>query len=203
MSKIFRYKNNQPVTWFNRSLSRSNQYCLYCGRLVGEGAVLESNKEHLIGRGFVPVGEFGSGDLFNFIFRACKKCNDEKSVLERHISSVTIFNSPVRSISQFHDNLAKHKASKDYHPTKQGILIKDSRDQFNITGKLGSTNLSFGIFGPPQADPEQIQLLAFRQVQGIFSLITSRNPLSTEGTMLLDLKYFYFHGSYVYLDWGN
>ena len=191
------------MNWFNRAQAKSNQYCLYCGRLVGDGSSLESNKEHLIGREFVPTGEFGGGDLFNFIFRACKKCNDEKSVMERHVSSVTLFNSPARASSPAHNDLAERKASKDYHPSKKGTLIKDSGDQFNIAGKFGPANISFGMSSPPQANPDHIKFLAFRHIQGIFSLITSKNPLTVEGTTLLDFKYFFFHRSCGCADWGN
>jgi hypothetical protein len=170
---------------------------------VGDGSVLESNKEHLIGREFVPTGAFDGGDLFNFIFRACKECNDEKSVMERHISSISIFNSPVRAISSAHNDLAQRKASKDYHPSKKGTLIKDSGDQLKFTCKFGPANISIGASSPPQANPEHIKFLAFRHVQGFFSLITSRNPLIAEGTTLLDFNYFFFHSSYGYADWGN
>ncbi len=203
MNGIFRYKNNQPVNWFNRSKLKSNQYCLYCGRFVGVDSDLESNKEHLIGREFVPTGEFGNGDLFNLIFRACKECNDEKSDVERHLSSISLFNSPARMKSHAHNALAQRKAEKDYHPIKQGVLIKDSGDNFAIATKFGLASIAFNMSGPPQADEQRIEFLAFRHVQGLFSLITSRDPLSAEGTCLLSHKYFYFYSSYPYSDWGN
>lgn len=57
--------------------------------------------------------------------------------------------------------------------------------------------------GPPQADERRIEFLAYRHVQGIFSLITSRDPLTAEGTCLIGHKYFHLHGSYVHSDWGN
>ncbi len=203
MNGIFHYKNNQPVNWFNRSKSKSNQYCLYCGRFVGADSDLESNKEHLVGREFVPTGEFGNGDLFNLIFRACKECNDEKSDVERHLSSISLFNSPTRKRSPAHNELAKRKAEKDYHPVKQGVLIKDSGDNFNIVTKFGPASIAFNMSGPPQADERRIEFLAFRHIQGLFSLITSRDPLSAEGTCLLSYKYFYIHSAYPYSDWGN
>jgi len=203
MNGIFRYKNNQPVNWFNRSLSKSNQYCLYCGSFVGNGSTIESDKEHLIGREFVPTGEFGDGSAFNFIFRACKDCNGEKSNIERHISSVTLFKSPARRESKKHNEIASRKAGKDYYPDKKGTLVKDSGDNFNISLNGGGIKMTFGISGPPQANTESIKLLAFRHIQGIFTLITSHNPLSVDGTNLLSDKYFYFFSSYNHTDWGN
>lgn len=203
MNGIHRYKKNQPVNWFHKSKSKSNQYCLYCGRLVGADSRLESNKEHLIGREFVPTGEFGNGNLFNLIFRACKECNDEKSDVERHLSSITLFNSPARKDSQAHNEIAQRKAEKDFHPNKQGTLIKDSGDNFTVSSNFGPASISFSIDGPPQADERRIKFLAYRHVQGIFSLITSRDPLAAEGTCFLSHKYFHLHGSYVHSDWGN
>ncbi len=69
----------ETVSWFNRNPAQSNQYCLYCGVLVGTGATVLSDKEHFIGRNFVPTGALGSGS-FNFIFRSCRECNGRKAI---------------------------------------------------------------------------------------------------------------------------
>ena len=203
MNGIFRYKNNQPVNWYHRSLDKSNQYCLYCGALVGNGSNIESNKEHLIGREFVPAGEFGSGNSFNFIFRACKQCNDEKANIERHLSSIALFSSPARGMSELHNLIAERKAGKDFHPDKKGVLVRDSVDTFNISSGGSGFNMSVEMVGPPQPNPTFVTILAFRHIQGIFSLITSQNPLVAEKTNLLIPKYFHFYGMYNYRDWGN
>lgn len=203
MKDIYGFKSNQPVVWYNESLSKSNQYCLYCSRFVGEGSEVASNREHLIGRQFVPSGEFGEGTSFNFIFRACKDCNDEKSDVERHISSVTLFNSPARHSSQTHNDLALRKAAKDYHPNKKGTLIKDSSDSFNIGGGFGGVGMNLGISGPPHAAAGWCECLAFRHIQGIFSLITSHDPCTAEGTNLLNRNCFHFLELYPHTDWGN
>src|SRR5947209_19886080 len=109
MSDVFGFKRGQPVTWYNKDLTKSNQYCLYCGDFLGIGSEVASDKEHLIGRNFVPKGSLDSGG-FNFIFRACQSCNGRKSSAERHISSVTLFNSPGRWSDEDVDALAIHKA---------------------------------------------------------------------------------------------
>lgn len=171
---------------------------------VGEGSETESNKEHLIGREFVPTGAFGDGNQFNFIFRACKKCNDEKSNVERHISTVTLFNSLSRESSQAHNDLAQRKAEKDYHPTRRGTLIKDSGYEFKINKKLGSTvNVCYTVSVPPQPEQSYIKFLAFRHIQGIFSLLTSKDRFTDKGTYVLNQKCFYLHGFYFDSDWNN
>jgi hypothetical protein len=203
LNGIYRYKKNQPLVWFHRSKAKSNQFCFYCGRFVGVNSSLESNKEHLIGREFVPTGEFGDGELFNFIFRACKECNDEKSDVERHISSITLLNSPSREVSEAHNRIAIRKAEKDYHPDKQGVLIRNSGEQLKINGDFGPAQISFGMFSPPQANSSDVKFLAFRHIQGIFSFVTSPDPLTAKGTSLLDWQYFYLYESYRHQDWGN
>lgn len=46
-------KKNQPVSWYHKDQSKSNQFCLYCGTFLGEGSNVSSDKEHLIARSFV------------------------------------------------------------------------------------------------------------------------------------------------------
>ena len=59
--------------------------------------LLVLQREHLIGREFVPAGAFDGGRKFNFIFRTCEHCNGKKAEFERHVSSVTLFRSPARA----------------------------------------------------------------------------------------------------------
>lgn len=204
LSGIFKDKQNQPVNWFHRQPGKSNQYCLYCGSFVGDGANIKSNKEHLIAREFVPSGTLEGGKSFNFIFRACEQCNTEKSNIERHISSVTIFNSPSRYESGEINLLAIRKASKDYHPNKQGVLVQDAFDKHKLVfDENQNFKLSFDFVSPPQANLSYIKLLAFMHIQGIFSLITTINPLEASQTNLLSSKYFFFFGAFNNADWGN
>jgi hypothetical protein len=200
INKPFRFKENQPVTWFHRVETRSNQYCLYCHRPVCTGDVV-SNKEHLIGRSFIPDGSLSDG-AFNFIFRACVECNTEKAELERHISSVSLFTSLGR-VDENLSALAKRKASTDFHPIQKGKLVKDASTEQSIELARGNLRINFGLVGPPQLDPSYVKLLAFRHIQGFFSLITSEDPTVAEGTRLLMEDHWWFGGSYPHSDWGN
>lgn len=202
--RVHRYKESQPVVWFDKNQEKSNQRCLYCGALVGANSSIESSKEHLIGRNFVPKGAFEDGRQFNFIFRACKACNSGKSEVEGHLSSVTLFNIIQEVDDEKTRDTILRKASKDYHPNKRGKLVKDSFDEltFNLVGLVG-TKISTGVKLPPQANEEYIKFLSFKHIQGLFSLVTSHDPSSVKGTNLLDGKYFWFHNSYYYRDWGN
>lgn len=203
MKTIHKYKQNQPIVWFDRSKKKSNQYCLYCGVLVGTGSEVPSNKEHLIGRQFVPTGSFQEGNQFNFIFRACEKCNSDKSELERHVSSVTMVNAIPNFEKPEYIDRAISKASSDYHPAKQGVLVKDAADTHIFEFNVGPINMKFEATSPPQVVNKYVQALSFYHVQGLFSLLTSKNPLEATGTNLLPENNFWFHGAYTHNDWGN
>ena len=84
------------VSWHHYNPELSNACCLYCGQLVTGTDAVQSDKEHLIARNFVPLGSM-DGHPFNFIFRACRACNARKAAAERHVSSITLFNSPGRA----------------------------------------------------------------------------------------------------------
>lgn len=198
----FRFRPGQPVVWFHRALSRSNQHCLYCGELVGVGSVVLSNKEHLIARQFVPKG-YLEGDSFNFIFRACNRCNKEKDSAERHLSSVTLFSSPARKESEEIERVAARKAATDFHPEKKGTLIKDASEHATVKFRFGAVSMSFGISGPPRPRDEDVALLACRHVQGLFSLVTTTDPTRAETTRLLLGERVFFHAAYPHSDWGN
>jgi hypothetical protein len=200
--KTFRFRDNQPTVWFHRTLAKSNHYCLYCSRFLADGAV-PSNEEHVIGRSFVPDGSFGLGQEFNFIFRACMECNSEKATAERHVSSVTLFLSPGRAEAPEVDSLARRKASRDYHPIEKGKVVAQAFSQMSVEFAGPGFRTDFSLVGPPRLDPSSVKLLAFRQTQAFFSLVTSRAPQTLKGTWLLPIAHWWYAGFFPHSDWGN
>ena len=201
MSNVFRFREGQPVTWFNRNASESNQFCLYCGRRVGSNAEIESNKEHLIGRNFVPKGSL-AGDAFNFVFRACIECNTEKSDAERHVSTVSLFNSPARLVDLSINDLAARKASNDHHPTERR-LVRDASVPHKIETEGNGFSGTLHMTSPPQLEYKSVLLLAVRQIQGLFALISTEDPRVPEKSKLLAADKVLLHKDYNYGDWGN
>ncbi|MBX3388619.1 MAG: hypothetical protein KF691_04105 [Phycisphaeraceae bacterium] len=197
---VFRFRPDQPVVWWHRSLEKSNQECLYCGRLVGDES-LASDKEHLIAREFGPEGSFVTGKEFNFIFRACKECNGHKSNLERHLSSVTLFNSPARSDAAV-DASARRKGAKDTHPVEKK-LVQDSHSSLSIAAKGSGMSMKFGLVAPPQPAANYVKNLAFCQIQALFSLTTTADPTIRGTTRILPEHHFQFFGYTHINDWGN
>ncbi len=198
--ETYGFRKSQPTVWFHRDIARSNQHCVYCSRLVGVGSAVESNREHLVGKKFVPSGTLGSQGAFNFIFRACKECNTEKSNLESHVSTVTMLTCSGRVERDDVDVVATRKASKDYHPSHPGQLVADVRNETKVD--FGSA-ISVGLVGPPQLHPHYARMLAFRHVQGFYSLVTSSDPTNANTTRLLPEAQFGYFGSYAHRDWGN
>jgi len=194
--------NNRECSWYRKSLKGSNQYCLYCGRYIGEGSGIESNKEHLIAREFVPKGTYSEHD-FNFTFRACTEHNNEKSKYERHVSSITMLDSIGPETEEEIRNMAIHKANNDYHPSKKGIKIADSQEKLDIKWGGENFSISFSFIAPPQLDEVYVKYLAFMQMQGFFALISSPQPYNGAKLMLLSGQYFQFLGAWRRSDWGN
>jgi len=195
MSQVFRWKNNQPIVWYRKNKANSNQFCLYCGRFIGEKSDLISNKEHLIGRDFVPRGSLTDGTQFNFIFGACKECNEHKAKYEQFISTFSLFNA-LAQIKNDEQTSRVLKKARDHHPVQKGTPICESSGEANMMFKGGSFSLTINSVFPPQTPPEYIKNLAFFHIQALFSLSTSINPLEAAGTRLLPFNHFFLvlHG---------
>jgi len=195
---------SSATNWFNKSKRKSNQYCIYCGRYIGIDSKIPSNREHLIARSFAPNN--AQSDSFNFIFRSCSECNSRKSDYERHLSTVSLFNSPARSVDEAIDALAIHKGLSDFHPIEKGKKVADSFTKHNVAFNFGQqVHISFEFIAPPQAADSYVEQLAYMQIQGFFSLITSNPEQSPEIKQyrLLPPEHFHYVGKYNYQDWGN
>lgn len=197
----FRYLEGRPVTWYSRSLEQSNHHCLYCATDVGPRSTVPSNKEHVIARRSVPTGSL-DGPGFNFIFRACTSCNSEKADAERHVASVTLFNSPARLEDPLVDAEARRKAANDFHPRHRGKVVAQSATDHTITGSFGGASMRFSLMAPPQTDPRTIALLATRQIQALFALVTVPDPRGSN-IRLLHPEQCQVYGHYHFGDWGN
>ena len=202
MRPVFRFRPNQPVSWYSQRRENSNQHCLYCGQFIGVRSTAESSREHWVARNFVPRGTLDSS-AFNFIFRACVACNRRKADAERHVSSVSLLNSPAREHDPRAEAEAIRKASKDFHPTKKGKLVQDAWISHEITSEFGAAAFSFNLVAPPQLAREPTMLLAFNHVQAAFSLIASLDPRVGETTTLLAVKFWKYFGAFAAGDWGN
>ena len=190
------------MVWYSRDLAQSNHFCLYCAAFVGPGSSLPSDKEHLVGRKFVPSG-YLDGNSFNFIFRACRPCNACKADAERHVSTVTLLTTPERASDPVIDAIAVRKASSDFHPVERGKRVGETfvEDEVVLPAVWGTVKL--GMVGPPPLAQEPACLLAIRQVQALFSLVTTEDPRVRDSTRVLPPQNAIVFGIYNRTDWGN
>lgn len=202
MTQVSGRIQNMTVSWFHENPAHSNQHCLYCGVPVGEGATEPSDKEHLIARNFVPTGSLGNGS-FNFIFRACCECNGKKADFERHVSSVTLVNSPARASDEQADESARKKATGDFHPDKKGILVGQAINNHSMEFNRGGLQMKFSGTSPPQVNPYYAEQLASYHIQALFALATTEDYLVPEKMQFLPISQLRYFGHFACHDWGN
>lgn len=190
-----------PLRWIHTDPTRSNQYCPYCGVFVGVGSDVPSDKEHLVGRNFVPKGSLEDG-AFNFIFRSCKECNNQKAEAERHVSSVTLYNSPGRAEDARVDAIARHKAARDIHPDKK-VPVQEASEKRHIEFNIGAFSARFGLISPPRLREEDVLALACFHVKALFSLVTTLDCRQQEKFRILPASQVCCLGYYSHGDWGN
>ncbi|HFJ0421613.1 TPA: hypothetical protein ACGS08_004218 [Pseudomonas aeruginosa] len=193
----------KTISWYEKTGQYSNRFCLYCGIPVGGEDDVPSDKEHLIGRSFVPSGAMGGRDAFNFLFRACMPCNNRKAGAERHLSSVTLLNGPGRQFDPQAAAAAARKALNDFHPNKPGIAMGEAHEAFSIADELSGVSLGFGLSAPVQPHGGLVKELALRHVQGLFSLLTTLDYREAATLRLLPAVQIQLLGAYPRSDWGN
>ena len=186
----------QPTNWYRRP---ANRRCLYCARLFDDAVVVQ--KEHLIGRQFVPRGSFNNGRSWNFIFGACSECNGSKSRLEGHVGATTQLMSPGVAEDAVYAQRLSEKVQREYHPwTKRPVA--DSFHESAFAMQMGSIGMKTNFVGPPQLDRDQAYELALRHIQGFLALAANADH-TTEHLSLLPPSAFWPLREYSRSDWGN
>ncbi|MES2298677.1 MAG: hypothetical protein V4582_16655 [Pseudomonadota bacterium] len=143
------------------------------------------------------------GHPFNFIFRTCRPCNARKAAAERHVSSVTLFNSPGRLEDAHVNEVALRKARGDYHPNRKGILVQDGHENLSIRGSFGQMSINFDMVAPPQLNRNMVGEIAFSHIQGLFTLISTEDFRDASKMRLLPQEQFIWYDCYTHGDWGN
>lgn len=182
----------------NQVIRLDNISCPYCGVVLTNDT---TEKEHVIGRRFVPKGKLNGN--WNLIVNACQTCNGIKGDLEDDISAITM---QPDALGRFgHDDPigmseAARKANDSYsRRTKR--LVKNSHEKSKLTlSSEHGISLKFGFSGPPQVDENRIFQLAQAQLMGFFYLITFQKD---------DRQGYFWPGSFHPImasnrtDWGN
>jgi hypothetical protein len=121
---------------------------------------------------------------------------------QRHVSSITLLNSPSVASDGIARRGAERKAVGDTHPetlVKMGDAIARQTAEFSF----GPATFDFGLSGPSPAAKDYIPELASYHIQALFTLVTTPENRTTENVRLLPLDRFRVFGSYPHSDWGN
>lgn len=146
-----------------------NETCVYCGKDL---ALLESTKEHVIGRRFVPRGKLDN--QWNLIVRACKPCNVQKSDLEDDISAITMLPSAAGQHVVDDALLAKdaRRKAQSSISRKTKKKVQHSSESLTLKVPFGPDTFTFNVVAPPQIDSKRIYELCRMQLTGFFYWIT-------------------------------
>ena len=182
----------------NQVIRLNNVSCAYCGAELTNGT---TNKEHVIGRRFVPKGKLDG--YWNLIVNTCKTCNGIKADLEDDISAITM---QPDSFGRFgHDDEtaisdAARKAKNSYsRRARKPVMHSQERMKVNMPFGQGGS-ISFGFTSPPQVDDSRLFQLARMQLVGFFYWIAFQED---------DMRGYWWPGEFYPLihanrsDWGN
>lgn len=159
----------------NRVHRLHNAVCPYCG-----AALTDSNreKEHVIGRKFVPRGKLHA--QWNLILNACGTCNKRKSGYEDDISAITMQPDAYGKFGADDPDLvaeARRKAANS-GSRRTGKPVKDSPGELKFSvAPFPGLSMDFSFTSPPQLDDERAYELARMQLQAFFFMITYRDDL--------------------------
>lgn len=199
--------STSKYNWFSKNPDFSNKFCPYCGRPFSTFGSLEkikenTNKEHLIGRDFVPRHSFDNPKNINFIFRACSACNSRKAEYERQISSVSLLNS-FSSHSADEQERIRQKAQNDYSGFLKGKKVIDSFSTHSVKVQTDFFNLKIGLRGNPQVEETVIANLAFMHMQGLLCFILHSDKCDDKELVHLYKRDFHYFASFPKDNWGN
>ena len=154
----------------NRVLRLRNVVCPYCGAALTDG---NREKEHVIGRNFVPRGKLHA--QWNLILNACGTCNRRKSGYEDDIAAISMQPDAYGRFGAEDPELvaeAHRKASRS-GSRKTGKPVKDSSGELKFSiAPFAGVSMGFSFTGPPQVDDERVFELARMQLQAFFFMIT-------------------------------
>lgn len=181
-----------------RAIHLSNQTCPYCNTPLD---TVPSNKEHVIGRGFVPRGTLRAS--WNLILRACVTCNGKKSDLEDDISAVTMQPASDGTSARDEDVLREEAARKarSSFSRRTGRSVARSHEKIQFAGPLASgAMIHIDAVAPPQVEESRAFELARIQLSAFFYWVTYDESTLRGG--------FWLGGYYPILsalrdDWGN
>ena len=150
-----------------KAIILNNITCPYCGCKLDQ---MNTTKEHVIGRRFVPKGSLEN--TWNLILNACRNCNNFKSDLEDDISVITQITSDTTTLNSEELKSLRNKANCSIS-RRTGKKIIESQEFLSIPIRLSPcVNLTFNFSCNPQIDNDRESLLAQLHLMAIFYFMT-------------------------------
>lgn len=151
----------------NQPTRLQNARCAYCNTEFSRSD--EPQKEHVIGRLFVPKGSHDR--QWNLHLNSCHECNQRKSNLENDISAITMISQLPEGAE---DEILLSEASRKSRTKSQRTErpVADSAETFQFEHTFGNAKMSFCLSAPPQVDDHRMFALARYQLAGFFFMIT-------------------------------
>lgn len=180
-----------------KAIRLRNRTCVYCG---ADSNTHPHQREHVIGRKFVPKGSFQSND-WNLIVSACRRCNHIKSILEGEISAITLQPGlgTTHADAALRD-LAERKAAKA-RCEATGKVVRDSKESLHFTFDVGlNARFNLGLIAPARLLRDRVKALAEAHIQGFFYFITYNEALRQGGFLPNGIVWFAWAQKE---DWGN
>lgn len=147
-----------------------NRTCAYCGvELVRANA----NKEHVIGRRFVPRGTLNG--RWNLILRACVPCNAKKASLEDDISAISMQPNIAGQFHEASDPMLQEEAARKAEGSvswRTGKAVGSSHETILLRGSMGLMEMELTLIAAPQVDEDRVVALAQLQVTGFMYWLT-------------------------------
>lgn len=150
-----------------------NVTCCYCRTPLVDVA---SDKEHVIARGFVPIGTLQNS--WNLIAQACKRCNNRKSDLEDDMAVLSLQHYPFDGTDLVYDAHVREcleKASRT-HSRHSKKAVSDSVEELTLEMPLGPAGvMTVGLISAPQVSDDRAFALANMHATAFFYLLTYRD----------------------------
>lgn len=142
-----------------------NKSCPYCGASLLQRS--EWEKEHVIGRRFVPKGSLAK--TWNLVVRSCRKCNENKGRLENDIPAITLLPSAAGKFAEDAEIIRKQTSISLWtgRPVRDSYESQTRNYVFSDVAKLSVTMIS-----PPAISSERAMLLACMQISAFFYYLT-------------------------------
>jgi len=156
----------------NSTILLDNVTCPYCGRPF-DGKVVVRDKEHVVGRNFVPRGKLDGG--WSLILRACRRCNGHKADLENDLSAISMQPDAAGRYPESDPTLISQAVRKGAKSVSRrtGKPVNASQEKLSLNLSYApGIEFDFQFTSAPQADSQRVYELARLQLMGFFYCLT-------------------------------